>query len=147
MSRVRLSRKAKQRAINVLLWYPDNVKDYNALLSDLLSRDPEHKGGGGGKPLNPDPTADAAIKLAENEELQHLKREVRAVEYAIEGLLPAQLEVIRLRFWDIPKCRDGWRRPQSYDYIDVGYSERQMHRIVWRVMLKVATALHETKMA
>lgn len=146
MQRVRLTRKAKQRAINVLLWYPDNVRDYNALLSDLLSKDPDHKGGGS-KPLNPDPTAVAAIKLAENEELQHLKREVSAVEYAIEGLLPEQLEVIRLRFWDIPRRKDGWRRPQSYDYIDVGYSERQMHRIVWRVMLKVATALHETKMA
>ena len=142
MGKMRLSRKARRRATDVLLFYPDNVKEYNELMSDLLSKDPEHKGNSS-KPLTPDPTAMAAIKLAENGKLQRLKTEVEAVEYAIKYLDRIELEVIRRRFFDVPRRPDGWRKPCAYERIDVPYSTRQMERIVYRVMIMVAIGLYE----
>lgn len=136
-----LSRKGWQRAINVLLWYPDNVKKYNVLVSDLLSRDPEMTGEGG-NPLRPDPTASAAIRMAEDRKIQLLKSEIEAVEAATDALLPMQLEVIRRRFWMTSKQRR--RKPRQFDFLqDLPYSRRQMMRIVRQVIVSVAEYLGE----
>lgn len=136
-----LSRKGWQRAVNVLLWYPDNLKEYATLLDEAITRDPERHGGTT-RPLMPDPTADAAIRLASNRRADTLRAEIEAVELAMAELPPIEREVIRRRFWEIGKWQT--RKPRQYDYLqDLPYSRRQMIRIVKKVIYMVAVHLGE----
>lgn len=142
MGRQNISRKAWQRAVNVLLWYPDNVAEYNALREELTTRDPEHEGSGS-KSIHHDPTADTAARLADNPRLRNLEAEIIAVELSVAKLRPEQAEVIRRRFWD-GRYNKGRRKPRQYDYLqDLHYSLDGMRKIVRSVIVDVAVRLGE----
>ena len=141
MRRIEISRKAWQRATNVLLWYQDNIDELASLQDAATTFDPERRGSSG-KPLHPDPTANAAIRLVDSQRAKALKAEIEAVEEALCLLTPEQREVVRRRFW----CdqRGSRRKPRQYDYLqDTGYSERQMKRICRTMIRRVAANLGE----
>ena len=146
---VDISPKGWSRATDVLLYYPETLKKYAGFLEEATTRDPEFRGGSG-KPLSPDPTADAAIRLAANKEAENARQQIEAVEMAIAPLMPIEREVIRRRFWDTPELTSIHtqkrirKRPKQYELLqDLPYSERQMYRIVRRVVLSVAAYLGE----
>ena len=133
-----ISRKAWQRATNVLLWYPASKEEYASLLEELMTKkvrtdeNPEHL----------DPTADSAIILAEDKRLQTLATEIEAVEFAISGLHDGEEEIIRRRFWETPKHRQ--HSPRQYDFLqDLPYSYSKMRRVVKRTVVTVARMLGE----
>ena len=141
--KTRCSRKAWQRAINVLLWYPDNVIEYNERISDLLARDPDASGDGSSSP-RPDPTASAAIRMAENKRLQTLKQDIEAVDAVVLGMLPEHREVIRRRFWDMKWEEWERRKPRQFEFLqDFPYSISQMGNICTDTIRKVAAYLGE----
>lgn len=132
MGRQSVSRKAWQRAVNALLWYPDNKAEYESFPIDVSTAD------------SLDPTADAALVLVESRRYQMLKQEIEAVETAVDSLLPDQKIIIRKRFWDIPKGPDVYRKPRQYDFLqDIGFSERTMRRVSRKTILYVAMYLGE----
>lgn len=143
MGRNKITRKAWQRATNVLLWYPDNKREYASLLEELTSRNPE-KSGNGSRPAHPDPTAGMAIRMAENRRMHNLEQEIEAVELAVSSLRQEQIEVVRRRFWEPAKYGGGRRKPRQYDYLqDAGYSVDGMKKIIRQVILSVAGFLGE----
>lgn len=115
MGRQGLSRKAWQRAINALLWYPDNK-------TELCT-----------------PPADwDGCRMA------LVRREVEAVEAAVEALPIDQRIIIKRRFWDVEKGQGIYRKPRQYDFLqDVGFSERTMRRVSRATILLVASYLGE----
>lgn len=140
MGRYRLPPDAWRQATLVLLRYPETKVLYTQLVEEVQTRTDEQKGNSH-KPVHSDPTANAGIKLADDPRFQRIKREVAAVENAMAGLDGAEREVIRRRFWNHKR---GSRKICAYRYmIDIGYSERQMHRIVRRVVKAVAMQLGE----
>ena len=142
MGRIRISRKAWQRAVNALLWYQDNKEEFASLSEELLTGTGEEHGSrftSGPK----DPTGAAAIRLAENRRYQTLKQEIEAVEMAVSSLRPEQEEVIKRRFWDARR-KGGSRKPRQYDYLqDAGYSLDGMRKIVRSVIVAIAGYLGE----
>ena len=127
----KLSRKAWQRAINALLWYPDNKAEYNALPGD--TQDGAF-----------DPTGKAAVELAESMRYQTIKQEITAVEAALEHLHEDQRVVIERRFFSVPKGEGVYRKPRQYDFLqDIGFSERAMRRISRKAVVYVAYFLGE----
>ena len=110
MKRKTISRKGWQRAVNALLWYPDNVQEYSELLEELTANTPDRKEDSG-KPMHSDPTASAAMRLAADPRAGTLKQEIEAVELAVSFLRPEQKEVIRRRFWT--HRNEGGRRKLS----------------------------------
>ena len=126
---------AWQVARIVLLRYPESKREYDSLVEISQTNTSEHKGGA--KPVHSDPTATAAIRLHDDAYYQRVKREVAAVDAALEGLDDAERRVIQKRFWS----RRG--KTLGYRYIHVGYSEREMHRIVTAVIRKGAYNLGE----
>ena len=125
----KLSRKAWQRAINALLWYPDSKAEYDAL--------PAHDG-------SSDPTGEAAVELAESTRYQTIKQEITAVEAALANLHEDQRVVIERRFFNIPKGDGIYRKPRQYDFLqDIGFSERAMRRISRKTVVYVAYRLGE----
>lgn len=116
MGKQSISRKAWQRAVNVLLWYPDNVAEHASLLTEG----------------------------ADNQRLHLLELEIDAVEQALATLPEDQHIVVRRRFWDIQKGHGIYRKPRQYDFLqDIGYSERTMRRASRQVILAVAEQLGE----
>lgn len=143
MGKYRIPADAWRQATLVLLRYPETKEEYNALFDIATTRDPEKKAAGS-RPAHPDPTQAAAVKLTElgqDQRYQRIKREVQAVEEAIKDLDPAELEVIRRRYW---KHRKGHRKARGYDFMqDIGYSRRQMQRVCRKTILAVALSLGE----
>lgn len=139
MGRYRLPPDAWRQATLVLLRYPETKVLYNQLVEEVQTRTDERKGNSH-KPVHSDPTATAAIRLSDDARFQRVKREVTAVDNALTGLDGAEREVIRQRFWSHKR---GSRKVCKYSMIDIGYSERQMHRIVRRVVKAVALQLGE----
>ena len=143
MGRDAISRKAWQRATNALLWYPDNKVEYESLLDELLTPDPEPSGVSV-KPVHKDPTAAAAVRLASSKRFQTLKQEIEAVELAVSSLQPEQVEVVRRRFWESKRYSGGRRKPRQFDYLqDLGYSIIGMRKITRKVVVSVAGYLGE----
>lgn len=140
MGRYRIPPDAWRQATLALLRYPETRQELADAFDLATTRNPE-RDKGGAKPAHPDPTGTAGIRLANSAKYQRLKREITAVESATADLDPAELSVIRERFW---KHKKGVRTPCPYYYIpDIGYSERQMHRICRKVILRVALNLGE----
>ena len=132
MGRQNISRKAWQRAINALLWYPDSKSEYASLMEEL-----------GGATDGEDPTGNAAVRLVDSVRIRTLLQEIEAVERALADLQPEQAEVIRRRFWDarhFGRCR----KPRQYDFLqDLGYSIDGMKKITRQTVLRVAWFLGE----
>ena len=142
MGKQSISRKAWQRAVNALLWYPDNKDEFVSLAEELMTGTGEENGGRSSSGPK-DPTGTAAIRLAENRRYQTLKQEIEAVELAVSKLAPEQMEVIRRRFW-WRRYNGERRKPKQFDFmLDLGYSLDGMRRIVRQVILSVASCLGE----
>lgn len=140
VGRYRLPPDAWRQATLVLLRYPETKVLYTQLVEEVQTRTDEQKGSSH-KPVHSDPTANAGIKLSGDPRFMRVKREVAAVESALIGLDGAEREVIRRRFWNHKR---GSRKICGYNYMwDIGYSRRQMQRIVKRVIVSVATHLGE----
>lgn len=154
-----ISRKAWQRAVNALLWYPDNIEEYNMLYEELTSNnggnDNPNSGSQGGGNIVKDPTGTVGVRLAENKRLQTLEQEIKAVLYATtthrlsDGTKPKltveQLVVIQRRYWSEGRWNHGGRRkPRPFEFMqDLGYSVDGMRKIARKVIIDVATYLGE----
>lgn len=140
MGRYRIPPDAWRTATLALLRYPETKAELAEAFDLATTRNPE-RDKGGAKPAHPDPTGTAGIRLANSAKYQRLKREISAVESATADLDPAELSVIRERFWS---HRKGARSVKPYDFMqDLGYSRRQMQRICRKVIGRVAINLGE----
>ena len=154
-----ISRKAWQRAVNALLWYPDNIEEYNLLEEELTSsnggNDNPNSGSQGGGSIVKDPTGTMGVRLAENKRRQTLEQEIEAVmkvttlielpDGTRPWMKPEQREVIRQRYWQHEKWNPGGRRkPRPYEFLqDLGYSVEAMKWINKQTILRLATYLGE----
>jgi RinA family phage transcriptional activator len=143
MGRNRISNKAWHTASDILLYYPDMKREYQEMVDAAIAPDkPENSAGTVEHKEMSDPTASAAIRLANNKRAVRLRMEIEAVEMAIDGLEDHELEVIRQRFWF--KQSKGRRWPKSYDLLfKIPLSEREMHRVVQKVIVSVALFVGE----
>lgn len=141
MGRYRISRKAWRTATDVLLYYPDNKKEYAHMLDVVLTVGYEEEGNSNGTDSDvSDPTARAAIRLANSKRAARLKLEIEAVDTAVQELNASEREVIRRRFWN----RRQNHKPRQYDCLqDLPFSQRQMHRIVARTIFRIAQLIGE----
>lgn len=140
MGKYRISQDAWRTATLVLLRYQESKEEIQECIEEAMTSDPETRGRGS-KQAHADPTQAAAIRLMNNVRYWRLRREVKAVESAIEDLSDVQKSVIRHRFW---MHRKGHRNPCPYKYMNgLGYEKAQMQRIVRSVIIKVAAALGE----
>lgn len=78
-----------------------------------------------------------ALKMT-SKRAEALKRQIEAVELVYKDLKPEEQKVMKNRFWS------DWRRNIPYTKIkDVAYSERQMKRIVKRIVVQVGIYMGE----
>lgn len=120
--------------------YPVSKKEYDEYIDQVMASSPNHSTGVNfsedySKPQSV--TEAKALKMT-SKRAERLKKEIGAVELAYNSLKPEEQKVIKIRFWS------DRRRNMPYTKIDeVAYSERQMRRIVKKIILQVGIYLGE----
>ena len=119
----------------VIQMYPENkrkLEDYTREIVEASCK-PEFAGEMQEDYTKPQSCTEAkALKLATSEYYKQLKKEVEGVEMAYNSLTETEQRIIKARFWSnkakkIPYLKMG----------NTGYSERQMKRIVYRMIERV----------
>lgn len=70
--------------------------------------------------------------------MERLKKQIEAVEFVYNNLRPEEQKVMRIRYWS-----DRRRNIPYLQIKDVSYSERQMKRIVYKIIVQVGKYLGE----
>lgn len=123
----------------ILLRYPETKRIYNEYVEDVMS----NTGSGNiyrnsdEESLRPQSVTEAGALRMTSKYAERLKNEINAVEFVYSNLRTEEQKVIRLRYW-------SGRKPVPYLKIsESSYSERQMKRIVYKVIVQVGKYIGE----
>nr|DAH44474.1 MAG TPA: Protein of unknown function (DUF722) [Caudoviricetes sp.] len=138
----RINRASWRIIETILLRYPQRKKEYEEYISDIMAS----PAGGSSRPSDPARERDKAQSVTEAKALkmtsvyfERIKKEVEAIEYVYNGLRKEEQDVIRARYWS-----RGIRKPVPYHrLVSCSYSERQMQRIVQKVIIRVGRYIGE----
>ncbi len=120
--------------------YPAEKKEYEQYIDEIMTSSSAPAAGikyseDYSKPQSV--TEAKALKMT-SERAETLKKQIEAVERAYKDLKPEEQKVMRKRFWT------DRRRNIPYTKIDnVAYSERQMKRIIKKIISQVGVYLGE----
>lgn len=127
--------------------YPDKKREYEEYISDIMAspaaagvmvhRSEEYRSEEYSKPQSV--TEAKALKMT-SVYADRLKKQIEAVEFVYNNLKPEEQKVMRIRFWT-----DRSRNIPYLKMKDVSYSERQMKRIVYKIIVQVGKYLGEIK--
>lgn len=120
--------------------YPKNKKKYEEYISDVMSNTGSSSGYKVKREEDNKPqsvTEAAALKMT-SKYAERLKKEIEAIEFVYNNLRPEEQKVMRLRFWKNPA-----RTTPYLKITEACYSERQMKRIVFKVITQVGRYLGE----
>lgn len=119
--------------------YPDKKKEYEEYLSDIImGSSPGDTYLGNEENNRPQSVTEAKALKMTSAYMDRLKREIYAVETVYSGLRDDEKKIMRERFWTDRKKNVPYLRIQS-----VSYSERQMKRIVLKIISQVGRFLGE----
>ncbi len=120
--------------------YPYKKKEYEEYLSDIMSA-------GSGKSIvsyvpedynRPQSVVETKALKIHGAYAERLKKQIDAVEFVYNGLDEVGQALVRERFW-----KDRKRNTPYLKITNVSYSERQMRRIVCRIIYQVGKYLGE----
>ena len=138
---MKLNRDSWRIIETIIMRYPERKKEYEELVEDII----ESSGSGDGKNgSNPDYTKPQsvteakAMKMLSDKYLQNMKKEIDAVESVFESLNEEEKKVMRIRYWSTRRKKVPYLK-----MIQCGYSERQMKRIVNRIITQIGQKLGE----
>lgn len=120
--------------------YPQKKKEYEEYISDIMSNTGssikyKSKKEGDNKPQS---TVEAAALKMSSRYADKAKKDIEAIEYVYNNLKPEEQKIMRVRFWRDPKKSTPYLKMK-----ECAYSERQMKRIVFKIINQVAKQLGE----
>ncbi len=138
----RINRASWRIIETILLRYPQRKKEYEEYMSEIMSSPAR----GSSRPLDPEEDRDKAQSVTEAKAMKmtsvyfdRIKKEIEAIEFVYNDLRKEEQEVIRVRYWS-----RGIRKPVPYHrLVSCSYSERQMQRIVQKVIIRVGRYIGE----
>lgn len=138
----RINRASWRIIETILLRYPQRKKEYEEYISEIMTS----PAGGSSRPLDPEEDRDKAQSVTEAKAMKmtsvyfdRIKKEIEAIEFVYNELRKEEQEVIRVRYWS-----RGIRKPVPYHgLVSCSYSERQMQRIVQKVIIRVGKYIGE----
>ncbi|MBR1701929.1 MAG: hypothetical protein IJ716_08235 [Lachnospiraceae bacterium] len=122
--------------------YPAKKREYEEYISDVMGAAfvSNHDTNDGDDYTKPRSETEAkALKLT-SVYAEKLKKEIEAVEYAYNNLSSEEKKVMRERYWTI-----RYRNKPYTKMINCNYSERQMHRIIKKIITQVGRHIGEIK--
>lgn len=119
--------------------YPDKKREYEEYISDIIMSSGTGEDYCGSSSDNkPQSVTEAKALKMTSAYMDRLKREIYAVETVYGGLKEEEKKVMRERFWT-----DRKRNVPYLNMKSVNYSERQMKRIVFKIICQVGRFLGE----
>lgn len=119
--------------------YPDKKKEYEQYISEIMASSPAAgvivDSEDYSKPQSV--TEAKALKMT-SVYAERLKKQIEAVELVYNNLKPEEQKVMRIRFWT-----DRSRNIPYLQMKSVSYSERQMKRIVYKIIKQVGKYIGE----
>lgn len=120
--------------------YPESKKEYKEYIDQIMASAPAPAAGlqYSEDYCRPQSVTEAKALKMTSTRAETLKKQIEAVELVYKDLKPEEKKLMERRFWS------DKRRNIPYTKIkDVAYSERQMKRIVKRIVSKVGVYLGE----
>lgn len=118
--------------------YPDKKREYEEYISDIMSSSTGEGYQGTEESNKPQSITEAKALKMTSAYASRIKKEIEAVEFVYKGLKAEEQRVMRERYWT--------DRNRNIPYIQMSqshYSERQMKRIVLKIIGQVGRYLGE----
>ncbi len=118
--------------------YPYKKREYEEYISDIMSSSTGEEYLGIGESNRPQSVTEAKALKMTSTYMDKIKREIYAVETVYNGLRDEEQKVMRERFWTM--------RKKNVPYLKIrtaSYSERQMKRIVYKIIYQVGRIIGE----
>lgn len=120
--------------------YPSSKQEYKEYIDRVMasSSDPAAGESFSEDYIKPQSVTEAKALKMTSKRAERMKKEIEAVELVYNSLKPEEQKVMRARFWS-----DQKRNVPYMKIKDAAYSERQMKRIVKKIISKVGVYLGE----
>lgn len=120
--------------------YPDKKREYEEYISEIMASSPAADSG---IAVSEDYTKPQSVTEAKALKMtsvyaERLKKQIEAIEFVYNNLKPEEQKVMRIRYWS-----DRRRNIPYLKIKGVSYSERQMKRIVYKIIVQVGKYLGE----
>ena len=135
---MRLERDSWKIIELIIRRYPDRKREYEEYISDIMSSSSGGEYQGTGEINKPQSVTEAKALKMTSAYADRIKKEIEAVEFVYNGLREEEQKVMRERYWT--------ERRRNIPYLKMtqnSYSERQMKRIVYRIICQVGRYLGE----
>lgn len=125
----------------ILRRYPERKKEYEEYIDDIMSasagsstlRYPEKEEN------RPQSVTEAKALKMTSVYAEKIKKEIEAVEFVYNNLKQEEQKIIRIRYWS------GKKTIPYLQLTECSYSERQMKRIVYKVITQVGRYIGEIR--
>ena len=118
--------------------YPDKKREYEEYISDIMSSSTGDDYIGIDSGNRPQSVTEAKALKMNSAYMDRIKKEIYAVERVYNGLRDEEQKVMRERFWSMRKKNVPYLKIRS-----ASYSERQMKRIVYKIIYQVGRIIGE----
>ena len=118
--------------------YPDKKREYEEYISDIMSSSTGDDYIGIDSGNKPQSVTEAKALKMNSAYMDRIKKEIYAVERVYNGLRDEEQKVMRERFWSMRKKNVPYLKIRS-----ASYSERQMKRIVYKIIYQVGRIIGE----
>lgn len=133
--------KDSWRMIEIIIRrYPYKKKEYEEYISDIMGSSPSENITVSKEYSKPQSVTEAKALKITGVYAERLKKQIDAVEFVYNGLNEVEQKLMRERFWS-----DRSRNVPYLKIKGVSYSERQMKRIVYKIIMQVGRYLGEIK--
>lgn len=122
-----------------IMRYPSQKKKLQEALEDIVltKGQPSGKTNFDTEYSKPQSVTEAKAMKLSGKYYEKLKKEVEAVEKVYGSLTDVEQQIMRERYWSSPE------KKVPYVNIECGYSERQMKRIIFKIIFQVGIELGE----
>ena len=135
---MRLERDSWRIIEMIIRRYPDKKKEYEEYISDIMSSTTGDGYQGTEESNKPQSITEAKALKMTSAYMDRIKKEIAAVEFVYNGLTDEEKKVMRERYWT-----DRRRNVPYLKLTQNSYSERQMKRIVYKIICQVGRYLGE----
>lgn len=118
--------------------YPDKKREYEEYISDIMSSTGGDGYKGTGESNKPQSVTEAKALKMTSAYADRIKKEIEAVEFVYNGLNEEEKKVMRERYWTDRKRNIPFLKMRT-----TSYSERQMRRIVYKIICRVGRYIGE----
>lgn len=122
--------------------YPEMKRKYEEYIAEIMSsqKSDGYKGKYTEELIKTQSVTELKAMKMTSAYMDRIKKEIMAVEYVYNNLKPEEQKVMRERFW-----KDKKKNTPYEQMTDCNYSERQMQRIVRRIIVQVGKHIGELK--